>query len=1262
MLRTCTAFLLAILAFLSASSVSAFGLGELSSKSYLNQPFEAQIELINLGDLNNNELIAKLAGLEDFANVGIQRQFFLNNLNFKVVFDDQGGRYIQITTDAPVTEPFLNFLIEVIWPEGRLLREFTVLLDPPSYAAESSVIQQPVVTNTVTKNSPVVVVTNTSPAVTANTHNNNYRVYEPDSGETLWGIASRNRPSESVSIQQTMLAIQALNQDSFTNGNINYLKKAQVLRLPTEEEVRELSVRDAMSIVSDQNRDWLGRTAASGKNIPSNTAKLVGSSQVTPMEMVDTPEQMKLVADNSQENTLTRSGGVSEGGQNADEIVRIRRENERLLTQNNSLQNQLSTGEQLIALKDQELAQLRSLLQEQSKEIPVTEVLTEQTVDEVNDTNNEQGIQLTESESNLEKFTEDATATTDSLSEDLTEVVNKVDEVSRNLTDDLSHENEGSIVDESTENGESVAKIDSIENSDIGSGDLGSNNTGSSDKDSKIADSLIDTTEQISAEPKSFIDKLLAFDLPIIGGIVSLVVLLLGLLGFSLYRRRTQSAPDFNDLELDLASGLDSELGDGLDELDGLDNSIDSALDLDDEGMLADISAIEPPDLLTQADTHMAEGRYADAASVFKDLLNDDNTDTSVKLKLLEAYVGLGDKPAFDNLSAELLLEDPDQQVVIAELAQKIDPVGFEGLEGIDEIEDETSFDASTTLQMKASDFDLDNLDLDNNDLDSSDELDISLDDLANDLDNNFGLGIEENLSKESGLEEAAEDFELNLNEDNASDISDAVSDLNSDNAHAVENIDLNDLSIGTPTTELPLASPNEPISDLESVGDDLDLDLDNLELDGFDDDEVSFEDGAAENIDDLSLSLDDLSSNDESVSEPQPETDLGAETLKEEILDIETLDDIDDEATLYEPNLNQPNREEEIDLDETLKVTDPEELSLDDLNFDLDDEDSISLGTETDEFSIDSLDMENLSVDDELSLDLGEDELSASDDASGIEDDALDTKVSDKDSADFDTALIPPSTEGSESIDLDEELLVLDDKDLDLDEGVDFDSEDDFDFGDLEDKTNETELELSLDDVIEEPQAQQAQEINIESFAEESTPEDSVLAGIEIEENEIDLELDFDIADEEEAELVLDDEPEADLALQSEPKVPFETESKLNMDIGELTDSIQPNNHEEAQSAPDINLDNTMKLDMNNDSTLLNEASDEADSLFADNDDFDLLDEGGEVATKLDLARAYIDMGDDEGAKDILDEVVVEGDAEQQKEAQALLGQVKSS
>lgn len=122
---------------LASGGVRALGLGDIEMRSALNQPMNAEIRLTSVDSGELTGMIVQLASSDAFTRAGIERTKSLQNLQFTV--DESGGvPVIRITSNRPVIEPFLNFLLEVDWPQGRMVREYTVLLDPPVFMTPSA--------------------------------------------------------------------------------------------------------------------------------------------------------------------------------------------------------------------------------------------------------------------------------------------------------------------------------------------------------------------------------------------------------------------------------------------------------------------------------------------------------------------------------------------------------------------------------------------------------------------------------------------------------------------------------------------------------------------------------------------------------------------------------------------------------------------------------------------------------------------------------------------------------------------------------------------------------------------------------------------------------------------------------------------------------------------------------------------------------------------------------------------------------------------
>jgi len=264
------ALLLSALA--APSALYALGLGEIRLNSSLNQPFDAEIELVSATSEDLGALRAALASGETFERYGLDKPSYLSDFTFRVA--RAGGRDIlRVTSPRPVTEPFVTLLVEASWPRGRLLREYTVLLDPPVFSPAPVAAAAPVETPRAAvaaaappappaprpapaaPNEDVV-----APPRAAIEPGSTYRVRPND---TLWRIASAASPGPRSEVNRMMVAIYAANPAAF-GGNINVLLANSELTIPTGSDVAAISASAAADEVARQYRQWTegGTTAA----------------------------------------------------------------------------------------------------------------------------------------------------------------------------------------------------------------------------------------------------------------------------------------------------------------------------------------------------------------------------------------------------------------------------------------------------------------------------------------------------------------------------------------------------------------------------------------------------------------------------------------------------------------------------------------------------------------------------------------------------------------------------------------------------------------------------------------------------------------------------------------------------------------------------------------------------------------------------------------------------------------------------------------
>jgi pilus assembly protein FimV len=346
-----------------SSAVSSLGLGELTLESFLNEPFKANVDLLNTGGLADHQIRIRLATADDFERLGVDRAYFLTDIDFEIEIDEAGNGRILMSSEGPVLEPYLDFIIEARWPSGRLLREYTVLVDPPVFDEASSIIvsarnqadQASAATESKKKsrasNGDQLAVNKSrladgamperdfgSDASAAPIAGDKYMIQRD---ETLWSIAKRAMPAGS-SVHQTMLDIQRLNPKAFLGGNINRIKAGYIIYLPTAGDLSSDNFAEALAAVRDQNQDW-----RDGVNSTSNSSR-------SSLRISTESESRDSSAD---EASIASATGAGAGDNSA---AREGNSSERV----GALAQQIDTLERIVSLKDDQIAALQNALAE----------------------------------------------------------------------------------------------------------------------------------------------------------------------------------------------------------------------------------------------------------------------------------------------------------------------------------------------------------------------------------------------------------------------------------------------------------------------------------------------------------------------------------------------------------------------------------------------------------------------------------------------------------------------------------------------------------------------------------------------------------------------------------------------------------------------------------------------------------------------------------------------------------------------------------
>lgn len=244
-------------------------LGTIESRSHSGEPVAARIPLRNVEAEQLDQLEVDLAPSRVFDRAGIQRQEELSLLSFEIVTDGEEAPYISISSDEPIEDvPLLDFLVRLSWPQGEITREYTLLIEEPTTVAEARQrAEREQAPKEQAQREPAVAEGEAQGAEAEGADEEpGQSAYGPvKEGDTLWSIAKRYRPNDSVTIAQTMLAIQRLNPHAFADDNVNDLLSGWWLRLPDEEQIRQLSAAEAQSIYEDHLAAWVPPAERGGK-------------------------------------------------------------------------------------------------------------------------------------------------------------------------------------------------------------------------------------------------------------------------------------------------------------------------------------------------------------------------------------------------------------------------------------------------------------------------------------------------------------------------------------------------------------------------------------------------------------------------------------------------------------------------------------------------------------------------------------------------------------------------------------------------------------------------------------------------------------------------------------------------------------------------------------------------------------------------------------------------------------------------------------
>lgn len=394
---------------LMTSQAWSLGLGELKTESGLNQPLNAEIVLLSSKDLQESDLRAKIASFEAYERYGVTREPFHSLLRFEVYSKGDGSKAIRVSSDSPIKEPYVNIIIELDWPQGKLMREYTLLLDPPVFNKTTPVVssepsqtqvtptQRPSrVTEEVKRTTEPTKTTQREPEVSQEpkqtvsepvaraeaTQRRSAPVFDGNSwsvgrGQTLWSIASQVRPNNAT-VQQTLIALYRSNPDAFINNDINRLKAGYELSVPEQSYIDGISHAEALSEY---------RKSLSGNQAPLDVRKTVTETEA---RNDSTTQGGRLSIASVEDSSLNQAGGSETDSDSVDELQNevntLREAVETLKLQNQQLKEELEAKDELadtgVQLEDDTLAVLSGSAEVAEDSLPIDSPQEQETIEE----------------------------------------------------------------------------------------------------------------------------------------------------------------------------------------------------------------------------------------------------------------------------------------------------------------------------------------------------------------------------------------------------------------------------------------------------------------------------------------------------------------------------------------------------------------------------------------------------------------------------------------------------------------------------------------------------------------------------------------------------------------------------------------------------------------------------------------------------------------------------------------------------------------
>ena len=338
----------------------ALGLGKLTVESALGQPLSARIELTSATKDDLDSLRAKIA------DPALYRQ---NNLTYqgtlaraRVSLENVGGQpYLKVTSPVSVQEPFLDLLVELDWASGRVVREYTFLLDPPGLPAptgSAETVSPPRASTPARTNAaPAARAPVAASAGVAAQAGGGGDTYTVKRGDTLQRIATQYKPAD-VTLEQMLAAFFRGNQSAFDGENMNRLRAGAILTIPSAADAQTTPADTATKIVRMQASDWRAYRDRVAAAAPAATGG--GAREASGRIGAAVEDQTPAAAPGSDKLRVSREAGTGKGGAAAENAIARDQQLKDAQARIAALEKTIADMQRAVELKNQTLAQLQA--------------------------------------------------------------------------------------------------------------------------------------------------------------------------------------------------------------------------------------------------------------------------------------------------------------------------------------------------------------------------------------------------------------------------------------------------------------------------------------------------------------------------------------------------------------------------------------------------------------------------------------------------------------------------------------------------------------------------------------------------------------------------------------------------------------------------------------------------------------------------------------------------------------------------------------